>query len=333
MASKYVKKSPEKPVKTPVNRPTRQFKFTPVAKENPTVNSTPLLPKASATPSVNIKTQKSSLKPELSLEQFYKDPSTKVQAYNSSLAQKTSLNECALCDKAIFDTATGTSDAAVADLSPNTCFHIFHAKCLKQSTKSFGNACPLCDSPLAMWVTARQAAHFPGFWQHRVEQYLLQHGPPQDLVTEELVCLPVSEIREAFSKDATLTVAQKVFIHDDPSGMGKGLQAALEWGGYRDYNKVPKGHVGFHNCLRTKGMWKYDSKKDDIWLWSWGDIHPRQRCDQCQMIKRPLPVVCQQCVGSSEAAYYCSSACSKRDWQRHKQVCQQWKDHGPADTK
>ena len=33
---------------------------------------------------------------------------------------------------------------------------------------------------------------------------------------------------------------------------------------------------------------------------------------------------------SAEAAFYCSTACSKRDWQRHKQVCQKWKDNVPA---
>ena len=271
---------------------------------------------------------KSKLKAESALTPYF--PSSPNGHCDHRLVDHGFLNECALCDGIIFDTATGQAldDSNVADLSPNTCFHVFHAKCLKQCSKAFDNACPLCEKPLAMWTTAKQAAQLPGFWQHKVEEYLLACDAPTK--TGKATCSPAAEIREHFAHDSSLTAEQKVFISEDPSGMGKGLQAALEWGGYRDYNDVPKGHSKFSDCLRTKGIWKYDPKKDDVWLWEWGDIHPRQRCAQCQLLKHPLPIQCQGCEGSAEAALYCSEACQKRDWQRHKQSCQEWQAHGPT---
>jgi hypothetical protein len=320
MVTKYATKSSSETSMTPATRPKQRCKL-PIPSAKSTVK-----------PTMSIKTNKANIKSESLLRKYYNDSSSKHSRYDPRLVDNNFLNECALCEGTIFDTATGVSEFAVADLSPNTCFHIFHAKCLKQSTKFFDNTCPLCESPLAMWTSSKEAAHFPGFWLHRVEQYLLRRkdGPPHHPASGKPICLLVSTIREAFSRDSTLTPAQKVFISDDPSGMGKGLQAALEWGGYRDYNAVPKGHVGFQDCLRSKGIWTYDTKKDEIWLWSWGHVHPQQRCDQCQLIKRPLPVVCQDCVGSSKAAMYCSNTCSKRDWQRHKQICQQWTAYGPT---
>lgn len=345
MASKYKKNDPSpNAAQTPINRPTRRFKMPPSPKDTvpKATAASPIAPAITNNkPASNIKTNRASLKAESALKQYYRDDKTTMEKphyYDPRLVYNNFLNQCALCEETIFDTTTGESISAVADLSPHTCFHIYHAKCLKQSTKAFCNTCPLCgpETPLGMWTTAKQAAHFPGFWLPRVEQYLLstQRQPQNNGVDGGTLstCLPASEIRTAFWNDPSLTPAQKAFVSDDPTGMGKGLQAALEWGGYRDYNTVPKGHIGFHDCLRTRGIWKYDAKKDDIWLWSWGDIHPRQRCDQCQMIQKQLtlPVQCPVCVGSSEAARYCSLSCSKRDWQRHKQICQQWKDKGPA---
>jgi hypothetical protein len=271
------------------------------------------------------KNKNSKLKPESSLKQYY--PCSCNRQFDSQLIDHGFLNECAVCDMVMFDCTTGRAfdEANVADLSPNTCFHVFHAKCLKQCSKAFGNACPLCQKPLTMWTTSKQAAQFPGFWLHRIDEYLLTFkDPPSNPSNGKPKCLDAWKIREHFAQDASLTEEQKVFISDDPSGMGKGLQAALEWGGYRDYNQVPKGHKGFLDCLRTKGLWKYDPKKDDIWFWKWGHIHPRQRCAQCQLLKHPLPIECQGCHGSAEVALYCSEACSKRDWQRHKQTCQEW---------
>ena len=215
-------------------------------------------------------------------------------------------------------------------MSVKTCFHLFHSRCLKHAGKIYKNTCPICEKPLAMWTASKQAAQFPGFWLGRVETFLKEmNGAPKDTGKGEDMCLPASRIREVFQGDDDLTNAEKKYIQDDPTGMDRGLQAALEWGGYIDCNRVPKGHVGFLKALRTRGIWKYDEKKDDIWFWEWGPIHPRQRCDQCQLIKRPLPVHCQGCQGSSEAAFYCSELCAKRDKQRHKQTCDAWKAHGP----
>lgn len=87
--------------------------------------------------------------------------------------------------------------------------------------------------------------------------------------------------------------------------------------------------ISFSEALRTRGIWKYDRKKDEIWFWDWGKVHPRQRCAQCQLIKRPLPIECEITRGSSEAAFYCSELCAKRDKQRHKQTCDIWTQHGP----
>jgi len=273
-----------------------------------------------------IKTKvKANLKSESSLVQYYSESALKSSGKF--------LNECALCEGPLFDEITGISTDAIADLSTNTmCFHLFHSKCLKQTSKCYGNACPLCEKPLAMWIASKQAAHFPGFWLERVERYLHSMGKaPQDPTSGKEICLPASTIRTYFLNHAndekeiqSLTQAQKEYINDDPTGMGKGLISALEWGGYVDYNTAPKSHTGFSKALRTRGIWKYDQKKDDIWFWEWGTVHPRQRCDQCQLIKRPLPVQCQGCQGSAEAAFYCSESCAKRDKQRHKQTCEMW---------
>jgi len=295
----------------------RQFRTTPKFSK----------PKAAIKPAPAKKTKvkgKGKLKLESALTQFYN-----FRNKSSPLCNRSFLNECALCEGTLFDKSTGESKDAIADLSTNTCFHIFHAKCLKQASKSYGNECPICEAPLAMWTSSKQAAQFPGFWLERVENYLLtMGGAPKNTASGMDACLPASTIRDYFEGEDDLTGAQKLYIKDDPTGMDKGLQATLEWGGFIDYNQVPKGRVGFSQALRTKGIWKYDPKKDDIWLWDWGSIHPRQRCDQCQLMKRPLPLECEGCRGSSEAAFYCSVSCAKRDRQRHQQTCDSWKQRG-----
>lgn len=281
---------------------------------------------------------KGNLKPESTLKQYYSQSSlnnhnsNKIES-SSHLINRSFLNECALCDGLLFDEITGISTDAIADLSTNTCFHLFHAKCLKQAR---GNACPLCEKPLAMWTTSKQAAHFPGFWLEPLERYLHAIGKaPQDPSSGKESCLPASTIREYFLNQEDilgipcLTKVQKEYINDDPTGMGKGLEAALEWGGYVNYNEISKDRKA--KALRSRGIFKYDKKKDDIWLYEWGKIHPRQRCDQCQLAKRPLPVECQGCQGSAEAAFYCSESCAKRDKQRHKQTCEMWKERRSED--
>ena len=321
---------------TDIGSPTENIS---TSSSKPVIPVTPS-PKQTSRSSIPFKTTtkktkvKENLKPESSLTQYYSQSVLKSSDKKSSsvLINRSFLNECALCEGPLFDEITGISTDSIADLSTNTCFHLFHSKCLKQTSKSYGNACPLCEKPLAMWNSSKQAAHFPGFWLERVERYLHAMGKaPQDPTSGKEICLPVSTIRNYFLNHAndekeiqSLTQAQKEYINDDPTGMGKGLISALEWGGSIDYNTAPKSHTGFSKALRTRGIWKYDQKKDDIWFWEWGSVHPRQRCDQCQLIKRPLPVQCQGCQGSAEAAYYCSESCAKRDKQRHKQTCEEW---------
>ncbi len=232
--------------------------------------------------------------------------------------------ECPLCEDPLFDKHTGEAPLAVADLSP-TCYHMLHARCLKhQQTLTKLTTCPICSAAIPMFINAKQAAHFGGFWIERVEALLIQLGPAKGNQPQ-----PASEIRTYLQQDTTLTAAQKRYISDDPTGLGKGLASALEWGGSIDYNNAKKGHKGWHVCLRTKGVWKYDTKFDDLWHWGWGKVHPRQRCDQCQL-QKDLPVACQDCQGSAEAAYYCTEACQKRDKQRHKMTCQLWQQQGPG---
>jgi hypothetical protein len=283
---------------------------------------------------------------------------TKKKQLATSLIDRTFANECPLCEGQMFDESTGESPMAIADLSPH-CFHVMHAKCLKQqsahsiitttttttttptsnnnneqrrrqssSTPSHKSMCPVCDKSISMWISAKQAAHFAGFWMERVEACLQQLGPPQN-DKGVVQPLPASRVRDHLQQDDSLTETQKRYIDDDPTGLGKGLASALEWGGYVDYNDSFKGHVGWSQGLRTQGVWKYDAKRDDFWLWEWGSVHPRQRCDQCQFLKRPLPVACPGCPGSTEAAFYCSESCQKRDWQRHKMTCTLWQTQGP----
>lgn len=265
----------------------------------------------------------------------------------TKLTDRSFFNECPLCDDPLFNKTTGESSLAIADLSPS-CYHILHARCLKfqqkQQVSSSSSSsspkdnntkskCPICEKAIPMFVNAKQAAHFGGFWIARVEQCLKRLGPVQTKNAQGQVVQspqPASAVREWLStNDTTLTLTQKRYIDDDPTGLGKGLMSALEWGGSVDYNDVQKGHKGWHICLRTKGIWEYSTKQDDIWLWEWGAVHPRQRCDQCQLLKASLPVTCRDCQGSAEAAYYCSEACQKRDRQRHKMTCQLWQRQGP----
>lgn len=252
------------------------------------------------------------------------------------LIDRSFYNECPYCEEPLFDPTTGEANVAVADLSPS-CYHILHARCLKHQQKqtpkhqqASKSKCPICESAIPMFINAKQAAHFGGFWLKRVEQCLKQLGPVKS-ARGELQPQPASTVREWLrTKDSTLAETQKRYIDDDPTGLGKGLMSALEWSGSVDYNDVQKGHKGWHICLRTQGIWKYDPKRDDLWLWEWGKVHPRQRCDQCQLLKPNLPVACQACLGSAEAAYYCSEACQKRDKQRHKMTCQMWQTQGPT---
>lgn len=324
--SSYSKTSARRVTPSPPEQGRDSFRFKQAA---PVKSSSPM--RTPASPARKMKA-KAEMKPESSLKKFY-NFNNKSLLSPPYLVNRSFVNECALCEGALFYKTTGDSTDAIADLSLKTCFHLFHAKCLKQASKMHGNACPICEKPLSMWTASKQAAQFPGFWLERVENYLKSmKGAPQDSVKDKDICLPASKIRDYFQQDDSLTKGQKLYIEDDPTGMDKGLQAALEWGGHIDCNQVPKGHVGFSKALRTRGIWKYDSKKDDVWFWDWGPIHPRQRCDQCQLIKRPLPVECEGCQGSSEAAFYCSVSCSKRDKQRHKQTCDSWKAHGPKNT-
>ena len=292
------------------------------------------------------------------------------------LIDVTFVNICALCEEELFEKETGVAPVAVADLSP-TCYHIFHSTCLKLQQQEAGGSspsssgtgggggsgrrrssgstpkgnnnkvgCPVCDKVISMWISAKQSAHFAGFWMERVETYLKKVGPlmiegdgdddnPKKK-TNGPQPVPASMIRGYLRQhDTTLTEEQKRYIDDDPTGLGKGLQSALEWGGYVDFNEKNsrKGHIGWSSYKRSCGIWSYSSKHDDIWLYEWDTIHPRQRCESCQFMKRPLPIVCDGCVGSSECAYYCSPQCQKRDWQRHKLMCETWQNSVPLEVR
>jgi multidrug transporter EmrE-like cation transporter len=266
---------------------------------------------------------------------------------STALVERSFANECPLCKGQLFDESSGKSPMAIADLSPN-CFHVVHGKCLKQQTPTSNasatrrssiqaGGCPVCDKSISMWVSAKQAAHFAGFWIDRVETCLQQLGPDvvghpskNNPATIPRQPVPASAVRDRLALDESLSEEQKRYIHEDPTGLGKGLAAALEWGGYVDFNGCNKGQVGWSQHLRSRGLWKYDVRHDDLWLWEWGNAHPRQRCDGCQFLKRPLSYDCKGCRGSSECAYYCSESCQKRDWQRHKMSCENWKQYGPA---
>ena len=272
----------------------------------------------------------------------------------TGLTDRTFVNQCPICESELFDDQTGASNVAIADMGP-ACFHIIHAKCLKQqSAISTGNhnasktlaqkrsptakaGCPVCDKTISMWISAKQDAHFAAFWIDRVEKILQQIGPqtPTDASKRGPQPVPAQLIRDRLQTDDTLTDVQKQYIEGDPTGLGKGLQSALEWGGYVDFNTTgtKKGHVGWNQYLRSRGIWNFNPKFDDLWLWEWDIVHPRQRCDGCQFLKRPLPVQCQGCAGSSEGAFYCSEGCQKRDWQRHKQTCEAWQNTVPAEAR
>mmetsp|Transcript_13986 Transcript_13986/g.39813 ORF Transcript_13986/g.39813 Transcript_13986/m.39813 type:complete len:560 (+) Transcript_13986:314-1993(+) len=260
------------------------------------------------------------------------------------LVDRTFCNECPLCEGQLFDTTTGESPMAIADMSPN-CFHLVHAKCLKQSGSTPTNGsgpssggglrssgsksgCPICNKSISMWISAKQAAHFAAFWVERVEACLQAMGPSTDS-DGNVKPRPAQELRDVLQQDSTLTKVQKQYIEDDPTGLGKGLASALEWGGYVDYNTCSTEKIGWSKHLRSRGIWCYNAKRDDLWLWEWGKIHPRQRCEGCQFLNKDLPIACPDCQGSCEAAFYCSESCRKRDWQRHKMMCGDWQQHGP----
>jgi multidrug transporter EmrE-like cation transporter len=257
----------------------------------------------------------------------------KKKQLQTTITDRLFINECPLCQKRLYDKISGESATALADLSPN-CFHVMHAKCLIQFSSNKGkkspnkSLCIVCEKPINMWIRTKQAASLAGFWIQRVESILRKVGPP---INEMGVPqpLPADVVRELLREDSTLLDAQKRYIDDDPSGLEKGLGSCLVWGGSIDYNKdCIKGRIGWNQCLVTQGLWKFDSKRDEIWLHEWG-IHPKQRCAQCQFLKRPLPIQCQGCKGSSEAVYYCNEACQKRDWRRHKMTCETWQARGP----
>ena len=315
----------------PETTPTKNTKkFTRKITPSPEKIRIPFQPKLTQ-PASPQRRSKGKLKPESALEQYYNFDNRALCSPDSfGLTDRSFVNECALCDGLLFDKSTGEAKDGVADLGSKTCFHLFHSRCLKHAGKEYKNSCPICEKPLAIWTASKQAAQFPGFWLERIEIFLRSvNGAPTN-ASGKTMCLPADTIRDYFQQQQDdLTKSQKQYIRDDPTGMDRGLQAALEWGGYIDCNQVPKGHIGFSLALRTRGIWKYDSKKDDIWFWEWGKIHPRQRCAQCQLRTRPLPIECPITKGSSEAAFYCSDVCAKRDKKRHKQTCELWTKHGP----
>lgn len=242
-------------------------------------------------------------------------------------------NECPLCRKPLFDESTGESGTAIADLSPN-CFHTMHAKCLIQQSASNKkpnkkSSCVVCEKPINIWIRTKQAASLAAFWIPHIEKVLRKTGPPKD---EKGIQKPLSMtvVRQKLHQDSTLTEEQKLYIDDDPTGLDKGLASCIGWGGTIDYNEdCIKGNIGWNQCLVTQGLWKYDARNDEIWFYEWG-MHPKQRCEQCQLLKRPLPIECRDCMGSSEAAVYCSETCKKRDFKRHKMTCQMWQKKGPG---
>jgi multidrug transporter EmrE-like cation transporter len=260
---------------------------------------------------------------------------------STTLIDRSFANECPLCQGQLFDESTGESPMAIADLSPN-CFHVVHGKCLKQQSSGSPTAasprrasgvqagCPVCDKSISMWISSKQAAHFSGFWVAGVEACLQKLGPNRDKNSRGLQTVSAQLVRDMLKQDETLTDEQKGYIYDDPTGLGKGLTSALEWGGYVDFNGQNKGQLGWSHYLRSRGIWKYDAKKDDLWLWEWGNVHPRQRCEGCQFMNRSLPVECSGCKGSCECAYYCTENCQKRDWLRHKMMCESWQSYGPS---
>eukprot|EP00534_Pseudo-nitzschia_fraudulenta_P012045 CAMPEP_0201221500 /NCGR_PEP_ID=MMETSP0851-20130426/192134_1 /ASSEMBLY_ACC=CAM_ASM_000631 /TAXON_ID=183588 /ORGANISM="Pseudo-nitzschia fraudulenta, Strain WWA7" /LENGTH=271 /DNA_ID=CAMNT_0047511241 /DNA_START=145 /DNA_END=958 /DNA_ORIENTATION=- len=237
--SSYSKTSARRVTPSPPEQGRDSFRFKQAA---PVKSSSPM--RTPASPARKMKA-KAEMKPESSLKKFY-------NFNNKSLLSPPYLygRNCRFVFENMFSSVP--------------------AKCLKQASKMHGNACPICEKPLSMWTASKQAAQFPGFWLERVENYLKSmKGAPQDSVKDKDICLPASKIRDYFQQDDSLTKGQKLYIEDDPTGMDKGLQAALEWGGHIDCNQVPKGHVGFSKALRTRGIWKYDSKKDDVWFWDW----------------------------------------------------------------
>jgi multidrug transporter EmrE-like cation transporter len=255
----------------------------------------------------------------------------KKNRMTTSITDRFFTNECPLCQEELFVERTGESATAIADLSPN-CFHVMHAKCLVQQSsnkkKNKKSNCVVCEKPISMWIRTKQAASLAGFWVPFIEKLLRQVGPPKDEKGAPLP-LSMSVVRKKLHEDSTLTEAQKQYIDDDPSGLEKGLASCIAWGGTIDYNQdCIQGNVGWYQCLVTQGLWDYDARKDEIWFHEWG-MHPKQRCEQCQLSKRPLAIECRDCKGSSEAAVYCSETCQKRDFPRHKTRCQIWQKKGP----
>lgn len=240
------------------------------------------------------------------------------------------MNECPLCQESLFDEQTGLSSTALANLSPQLST-VYHAKCLiqhcAQMKKSKKEAlCVVTNKPITLWTRTKQAASLGAFWIERVERIGNQLGPAQDDKGRDKP-LAMDIVRQKLHEDPTLTDDQKEYIDEDPSGLEKGLATCITWGGSVDYNDCAKGHVGYKRFLETEGIWQYDARRDEIWFHSWG-LHPKKRCDFCQLIV-PLPILCEDTGGSCEALAYCSENCEKSGSKRHKVTREIWLEKGP----
>lgn len=233
--------------------------------------------------------------------------------------------ECPVCAEELFN-EEGIADQDVAEM---ICPHLIHSDCLVQVGNAlnadgarFGvggmgkrSGCPVCLTPVSMWMCSKEAADFPAFWTAKIEAALQEMGPGID-GNGRKVPVECQALRDKLSSDPSLTEKQRAKL---TSPHDSGFEKSLHNAGSVDYSM---DQVFFASFLRTKGFWHYDETADQIWLWQWSRQHPiHSTCNHCRAKPEGLKV-CSKCSDSSMAAMYCGKQCQKADWKNHKkQMC------------
>ena len=119
------------------------------------------------------------------------------------------------------------------------CLHLVHDECLKRARQALNSdgsrygiggldggetpraGCPVCSLPISFWFTSKEAAFFPIFWMHRIQDCLEEIGPDDGPI-------PIARVKRMLKADVSLTRDQKSFI--DKKEQICGFQEALNKG-------------------------------------------------------------------------------------------------------
>ena len=187
--------------------------------------------------------------------------------------------ECPVCCEELFDEKGIAQHGKVAKIM---CQHLVHSDCLAEAGRSLNSdgsrygiggllgmpraGCPICAVPVSFWVAYSDAAAFPIFWMHRIQEKLEEIGATAGPIS-------VLRVKKMLKNDPQLTKSQKKYIHSKE--MDVGFPKALSDGDQVWVNQVVDGgpeNGGYIQSCFQEGIWDFDKEENTLWLHKWGDI-------------------------------------------------------------